>query len=175
MSTPLTDGINALTAYANETTGASDTTLSDAVGRLCEGYGGGIPSSLLAIADGEATISADNNNITVTTNLGYRPDLAIMYVKNPDFLLIPYDSCVFVCYARDIYTNAPNYVRYNYQYWYRYKHATSGNLLQGTSYGYVNDLFLENELTFVRGNSPWRANDVNGNPIVYKWVAFKIA
>lgn len=41
MSTPLTDGINALTAYANETTGASDTTLSDAVGRLCEGYGGG--------------------------------------------------------------------------------------------------------------------------------------
>lgn len=41
MSTPLTDGINALTAYANEVTGAEDTTLSDAVGRLCEGYGGG--------------------------------------------------------------------------------------------------------------------------------------
>ena len=40
MSTPLTDSINALTAYANETTGAEDTTLSDAVGRLCEGYGG---------------------------------------------------------------------------------------------------------------------------------------
>lgn len=40
MSTPLTDGINALTAYANEVTGAEDTTLSDAVGRLCEGYGG---------------------------------------------------------------------------------------------------------------------------------------
>ena len=39
MSTPLTDSINALTAYANETTGASDTTLSDAVGRLCEGFG----------------------------------------------------------------------------------------------------------------------------------------
>lgn len=39
MSTPLTDGINALTAYANEVTSASDTTLSDAVGRLCEGYG----------------------------------------------------------------------------------------------------------------------------------------
>lgn len=41
MSTPLTDSINALTAYANETTGAFDTTLSDAVGRLCEGYNGG--------------------------------------------------------------------------------------------------------------------------------------
>ena len=45
MSTPLTDSINALTAYANETTGASDTTLSDAVGRLCGGYGGEIPSA----------------------------------------------------------------------------------------------------------------------------------
>ena len=41
MSTPLTDGINALTAYANEVTGASDTTLSDAVETLVAGYGGG--------------------------------------------------------------------------------------------------------------------------------------
>lgn len=40
-NTPLTDAINALTQYANETTGASDTTLSDAVGTLVAGYGGG--------------------------------------------------------------------------------------------------------------------------------------
>ena len=39
MSTPLTDGINALTAYANEVTGASDTTLSDAIHTLTDGYG----------------------------------------------------------------------------------------------------------------------------------------
>lgn len=41
MATPLTDAINALTAYANETTGASDTTLSDAIESLMAGYGGG--------------------------------------------------------------------------------------------------------------------------------------
>ena len=41
MSTPLTDSINALTTYANEVTGASDTTLSDAVHSLASGYGGG--------------------------------------------------------------------------------------------------------------------------------------
>jgi len=41
MSTPLTDRINALTAYSNQKTGASDTTLSDAVTRLVAGYGGG--------------------------------------------------------------------------------------------------------------------------------------
>ena len=39
MSTPLTDRIEALTASANATTGASDTTLTDAVGRLIAGYG----------------------------------------------------------------------------------------------------------------------------------------
>ena len=39
MSTPLTDSINALTAYANEVTGESDTTLSDAVHTLASGYG----------------------------------------------------------------------------------------------------------------------------------------
>lgn len=44
-TTPLTDAINALTQYANETTGASDTNLSDAVGTLVAGYGGGGGSS----------------------------------------------------------------------------------------------------------------------------------
>ena len=39
MATPLTDGINALTQYANEVTGKQDATLSDAVGSLVEGYG----------------------------------------------------------------------------------------------------------------------------------------
>lgn len=41
MSTPLTDAINALTTYANSVTGESDTTLTDAVYTLAEGYGQG--------------------------------------------------------------------------------------------------------------------------------------
>ena len=41
MSSPLTDKINALTAYANEVAGESDTTLSEAVHTLADGYGGG--------------------------------------------------------------------------------------------------------------------------------------
>lgn len=45
-TTPLTDAINALTQYANETTGASDTNLSDAVGTLVAGYGGGSGTSI---------------------------------------------------------------------------------------------------------------------------------
>ena len=41
MATPLTDSINALTAYANEVTGESDTNLSDAVHTLASGYAQG--------------------------------------------------------------------------------------------------------------------------------------
>lgn len=58
MSTPLTDAINALTTYANSVTGASDTTLSDAVDTLVAGYGGG------GSAEG---ISIDWPNITLVT------------------------------------------------------------------------------------------------------------
>lgn len=41
MAQPLTDAINALTTYANTVTGASDTTLSEAVATLASGYGTG--------------------------------------------------------------------------------------------------------------------------------------
>lgn len=40
-NTTLTDGINALTTYANEVTSGSDTTLSEAVATLAAGYGQG--------------------------------------------------------------------------------------------------------------------------------------
>lgn len=52
--TPLTDAINALTTYANEITGQSDTTLSDAVESLVDGYGGGGGYTAEEILAGEA-------------------------------------------------------------------------------------------------------------------------
>lgn len=48
-TTPLTDAINALTTYANEVTGKSDTTLSDAVESLVDGYGGGGGSGITGL------------------------------------------------------------------------------------------------------------------------------
>jgi len=47
----LTSRIQALTAYANEVTGESDTTLSDAVATLAEGYGSGGGSGGLTLLD----------------------------------------------------------------------------------------------------------------------------
>lgn len=63
MSTPLTDSINALTTYANEVTGASDTNLSDAVHTLANGYGGG--GSGLEYETGTYT-AASNSNPTIS-------------------------------------------------------------------------------------------------------------
>lgn len=66
MSTPLTDSINALTTYANGVTGASDTTLSDAVRTLASGYGQGDSGSGLAgknvIFFGDSISYGEGNN-----------------------------------------------------------------------------------------------------------------
>ena len=55
--TPLTDSIEALTTYANQTTGASDTNLSDAVYTLVQGYGDGGESPF---AIEEVVVGANN-------------------------------------------------------------------------------------------------------------------
>lgn len=62
-TTPLTDSINALTTYANSVTGASDTTLSDAVYTLAQGYGQGGDSTLwktVTLAEVHGTPSIGN-------------------------------------------------------------------------------------------------------------------
>lgn len=65
-TTPLTDAINALTQYANETTGASDTTLSDAVGTLVAGYGGGGGDFETGVYVGDGTVHSSYITITVS-------------------------------------------------------------------------------------------------------------
>jgi hypothetical protein len=64
MSTPLTDSINALTTYANEVTGASDTNLSDAVHTLASGYGSGGASSWTKVAETSYQVSTTGTSAT---------------------------------------------------------------------------------------------------------------
>lgn len=74
MSTPLTDRINALTAYSNQKTGASDTTLSDAVTRLVAGYGGGSAE----IEEGTYTPTEDEApNISFSNSHTRTPDVVM--------------------------------------------------------------------------------------------------
>ena len=72
----LTSRIQALTAYANEVTGASDTTLADAVASLANGYGGGsLPSVISKIDGGSFTPTSDTvlSDKRITHSLGVAP------------------------------------------------------------------------------------------------------
>lgn len=120
MSTPLTDGINALTAYANEVTGASDATLSDAVGRLCEGYGGSCsPFTVEKIKTYTVEESWENNTkgnpVAIFTALGLDRNDLTNYSET--FLCIFKNNnvsnqykCNFIQYSKD--TSASSYGTY---------------------------------------------------------------
>ena len=81
MSTPLTDSINALTTYANEVTGASDTNLSDAVYSLAEGYGQG---GGVSITNGMVITEWDTN--------GTRPKVVEIYGNVPTYMFGYYNN-----------------------------------------------------------------------------------
>lgn len=72
----LTSRIQALTAYANEVTGESDTTLSDAVASLADGYGGGSLPSTISKIDGDSFTTTNDtllSNKRITHSLGVAP------------------------------------------------------------------------------------------------------
>lgn len=84
MSTPLTDAIEALTTYANETTGASDTTLSDAVGTLVDGYGqGGGDDFLGQLSTYEIEVESDTYSISVSDTYTWAPQFVAFIAETP--------------------------------------------------------------------------------------------
>ena len=89
MAQPLTDSILALTRYANETTGASDTTLSDAVETLVEGYGqggGGDDTPLIHVYDVTIEEETTSFSISFTEPLTYDP-VVVAFIPDGDIVL----------------------------------------------------------------------------------------
>lgn len=80
MATPLTDSINALTTYANEVTGASDTNLSDAVHTLASGYGGG--DEYLLLQDSNLTTSTNIDTYFSTLIDGWDTDIIMLFLDD---------------------------------------------------------------------------------------------
>lgn len=96
----LTSRIQALTAYANEVTGESDTTLADAVASLAEGYGsGGIDVNTLFIDWTDFTFTpvfenfyettftldstiSQGQSITINHTSGFVPDIIEVYAES---------------------------------------------------------------------------------------------
>ena len=71
----LADGINALTEYSNEITGEQDTTLSDAVRTLADGYGQGAQNVVTGTFIGNGTTE-------ITISAPFDPDIVIAYSPN---------------------------------------------------------------------------------------------
>lgn len=87
MATPLTDAINALTTYANSVTGASDTTLSDAVDTLAAGYGGGGGGSIPKLVEQvnftpETTLTNTNRASVQLTAMPNKAYMVVVYVNS---------------------------------------------------------------------------------------------
>lgn len=89
--TPLTDSIEALTTYANQVTGASDTNLSDAVYTLAQGYG---ESDILW------STTLTENSYRITYNI-------------PDNVLTEYDTIAMFVYIASASTIEWFYGYYN--------------------------------------------------------------
>ena len=101
MSTPLTDSINALTAYANEVTGGSDTTVSDAVHTLASGYGGGsgvwkqkqvTVENAISLGGGFANLITSNVPSGTTFAVIFKDDLDPTTFINNQLVYGAYDS-----------------------------------------------------------------------------------
>lgn len=83
-TTPLTDAINALTTYANETTGASDADLSAAVATLIAGYGsGGSGYSIDDLASGAEPSGALTTSVTTIGQYAFHYKTAITGFSAP--------------------------------------------------------------------------------------------
>lgn len=79
MTKVLTPKIEALTAYANTITGKNDTTLSDAVASLANGYGGG---SGLEYEEGTYTATTDGNPTINFTNTHATAPIFVLFVDS---------------------------------------------------------------------------------------------
>ena len=91
MATPLTDSINALTAYANEVTGQSDTNLSDAVHTLASGYGGG--EEFITLADTDLTNTTNVDAYFAELIDGWTTDIILIYLDSTPTLYREFIGC----------------------------------------------------------------------------------
>lgn len=123
MSTPLTDSINALTAYANEVTGQFDTNLSDAVHTLASGYGGGVTS-------GTYTPTSDGASFSIDTGVtGWTHFLIVAHT-------LPYATPMSRCLGSRYFDATANYVIATYGS----SSDTSAKPSAGSSYDSGNNL-----------------------------------
>lgn len=179
MSTPLTDAINALTTYANSVTGESDTTLTDAVYTLAEGYGqgGGESNTVTGTFTGTAEGSIDID--LAYAGEGYPIGVMIFPSASSEATFkstIHQYSCAFFACVKDYLDYTPSYTgtrAYDFtKTLYRYKTSTTDASRTGDSNAITGVTFADADATsdsnkfvrvrsstklavYIRGTSGW--------------------
>ena len=134
MSAPLTDGINALTAYANEVTGASDTTLSDAVHTLASGYGGG-DSTTAIIDDNTEYIHFEGKGNKKLTRFFSAQNARVLYIGGITNLDSPYFFEQMPNLEAVIFPDATNFAAYLFWVLYTDYAKTTVDIYQKQAFG----------------------------------------
>lgn len=138
-TTPLTDAINALTTYSNTVTGASDTTLSDAVATLAAGYGGGGGGGAFTLID---TVTLESNSRTMQVDFTAE-------MLTYDLLLIVLDGqqvsadWIYFALNSDPSTSGNNYSTQQqpFKFPYLFMRSPQNNYEQFTWYGRLDEYF----------------------------------
>lgn len=109
MSTPLTDRIETLTVQANAVTGASDTTLTDAIGTLIAGYGGGKPSFVNNFEFGSFTVPEESSTHVITLQGEYEtcPKGIIIFSNAFDLTSNKADKPMLGAFAAAFFSGTP--------------------------------------------------------------------
>lgn len=139
--TPLTDSIEALTTYANQVTGASDTNLSDAVYTLAQGYGG---SGGRFDVIGDITISeSDVRKVKVNLPANWNNIYDYIFILL-DIQATPNSSWVYYTFNSESLSGPYNPLSSSYINFFKaiiYKHNNNWYLSLGTSTGsYGNEI-----------------------------------
>ena len=151
MTQPLTDAINALTRYANEVTGQSDQTLSDAVRTLCDGYGGGSSETLTHSWDFTQSVTDSVGGMTAALYYCSTDSNGLHFINGGGYVRFPQD--LFKANCR-IEIDIANYDR------------------QGTAHGRV--LMFTNNNTGIcyRNTGQWGAYMTNSTGNTSGWSMF---
>ena len=161
----LTDSIEALTTYANGVTGESDTTLSDAVASLADGYGGGS-----GLVYEEGTYTATEDSIPTISFAG-------SHTKAPDMV-------VFIDVSEDHATVGSTITMFmfvNVLALFGFGWASANKISEVYAYGR-----LSSTLSATNGASPYTRNEITSSGFkpyggttsflcrtgqTYKWIA----
>ena len=167
--------IQALIAAANTKTGESDTTLTDAVQTLVNGYGSGggwsLPSSISAIDGGSFTVASDTalNSRILSHNLGERPKGFVVWTDNNGESggSYPVQTILYglVINSEYLYGTA-----HNYGFFLEYFRKTNdypNSVMLGLS-----EAQKDLALTATTCAFAWRAGEYYKAGVTYKWLAW---